>query len=158
MTINYNGKDVKLRPDCSGLVGCMLRIYGAIPENQNVTSSTLCSSGTIKEGFTYGGWSGWDNLQEGDIITRSGHVEVFAYNKDGKHYVYNGGSTNALCSPGATETGHKNGYTVVWRPGNAGTGAAVVGLDGISYDSSGTSSGGDTDILGGITNVFSQYA
>ena len=158
MTINYNGKDVKLRPDCSGLVGCMLRIYGAIPSNQNVTSTSLCSSGTIKEGFTYGGWSGWDNLKEGDIITKKGHVEVFAYNKDGKHYVYNGGSTNALCSPGATETGHKNGYTVVWRPGNAGTGAAVVGLDGVSYDSSGMSSGGSTDILGGITNVFSQYA
>ena len=151
MTINYNGKDIKLRPDCSGLVGCMLRIYGAIPEGQNVTSSSLCSNNAIQDGFTYGGWTGWENLQEGDIITRSGHVEVFCRNENGKHYVYNGGSTKALCSPDATVTGHPDGYTVVWRPGNAGTGGSVV-------TGSSSSSGGLTDVMSNISNVFSKYS
>lgn len=156
MTINYNGKDIKLRPDCSGLVGCMLRIYGAIPENQNVTSSSLCNSNAIADGFTYGGWTGWDNLQEGDIITRNGHVEVFCRNENGKHYVYNGGSTNALCSPDATVTGHPGGYTVVWRPGNAGTGGNVV--SGGDTSGSSSSSGGLTDLMSNVSNVFSQFS
>lgn len=161
MTINYNGRNVTLRPDCSGLVGCMLRIYGAIPEGTNVTSSSLCGKNAIKDGFTWGGWPGWENLKEGDIITRNGHVEIFAYNKDGKHYVYNGGSTNALGSAGATVTGHPQGYTVVWRPGNAGTGANVVGVDGTASMNStgGTSSkSGASDIMSNVTNLFSQYA
>ena len=155
MTINYNGKTIRLRPDCSGLVGCMLRIYGAIPEGQNVTSSSLLNKGAIKDGFTYGGWTGWDNLKEGDIITRNGHVEIFCRNEGGQHYVYNGGSTKALCSPGATVTGHPQGYTAVWRPGNAGTGGDVV--SGGSSDSS-SSSGGITDLLSNVTNVFSKYS
>ena len=155
MTINYNGKTIRLRPDCSGLVGCMLRIYGAIPEGQNVTSSSLLSKGAIKDGFTYGGWTGWDNLKEGDIITRNGHVEIFCRNEGGQHYVYNGGSTKALGSPGATVTGHPQGYTAVWRPGNAGTGGDVV--SGGSSDSS-SSSGGITDLLSNVTNVFSKYS
>lgn len=154
MTINYNGKTIRLRPDCSGLVGCMLRIYGAIPEGQNVTSSSLLSKGAIKDGFTYGGWTGWDNLKEGDIITRNGHVEIFCRNEGGQHYVYNGGSTKALGSPGATVTGHPQGYTAVWRPGNAGTGGDVI--SGGSSDSS--SSGGITDLLSNVTNVFSKYS
>ena len=161
MTINYNGRNVTLRPDCSGLVGCMLRIYGAIPEGTNVTSSSLCGKNAIKDGFTWGGWPGWENLKEGDIITRNGHVEIFAYNKDGKHYVYNGGSTNALGSAGATVTGHSQGYTVVWRPGNAGTGANVVGVDGTaSMNSTGgtSSTSGASDIMSNVTNLFSQYA
>jgi hypothetical protein len=154
MYITYNGKKWKMRPDCSGLVGIMLQIYGAIPEGTNVTSSSLCSSGAISDGFTYGGWPGWDNLQEGDIITRHGHVEIFCRNENGTHYVYNGGSTDALCSAGATKTGHSQGYEVVWRPGDAGTGSNVVstGDATVSTDSSSSSD----DIASNVASVFSQ--
>jgi hypothetical protein len=154
MYITYNGKKWKMRPDCSGLVGIMLQIYGAIPEGTNVTSSSLCSSGAISDGFTYGGWPGWDNLQEGDIITRHGHVEVFCRNENGTHYVYNGGSTDALCSAGATKTGHSQGYEVVWRPGDAGTGSNVVstGDATVSTDSSSSSD----DVASNVASVFSQ--
>lgn len=161
MTINYNGQNITLRPDCSGLVGCMLQIYGAIPPGTNVTSRSLLSDGAIPEGFTKGGWPGWEGLQEGDIITRSGHVEIFA-NNNGGHNVYNGGSTSALGSPGPTPTGHSQGYDVVWRPGNAGTGAgAVSGSAGnatVSNTSSGNSSGGFTDIVSKAGNVFTKFA
>lgn len=161
MTINYNGQNITLRPDCSGLVGCMLQIYGAIPPGTNVTSRSLLSDGAIPEGFTKGGWPGWEGLQEGDIITRSGHVEIFA-NNNGGHNVYNGGSTSALGSPGPTPTGHSQGYDVVWRPGNAGTGAgAVSGSAGgatVSNTPSGNSSGGFTDMISKAGNVFTKFA
>lgn len=165
MTINYDGQSITLRPDCSGLVGCMLRIYGAIPSGANVTSDSLLNDGAIQEGFTKGGWPGWDGLQEGDIITRSGHVEVFAYNQDGKHYVYNGGSTAALGSAGPTLTGHSDGYSVVWRPGNAGTGVgAITATDtsGAAFASIDTttssSSSGITDFISKAGSIFTQAA
>ena len=165
ITINYKGTDLKVRTDCSGFVGACLKLYGAIPMNQNITSRSLLQDGNIGSGFTYGGWNGWDNLKEGDIITRNGHVEIFSHNSSGVHYVYNCGSTSSLGSPSPTPTGHKNGYTVVWRPGNAGTGANVVSVDASatsSTASSGTSqtssSNSLTDIIGKVGGVFSKFA
>lgn len=164
MTINYNGQNVTLRPDCSGLVGCMLQLYGAIPQGANVTSRSLLADGAIPEGFTKGPWPGWEGLQEGDIISRSGHVEIFA-NNNGGHNVYNGGSTSALGSPGPTPTGHAGGYEVVWRPGNAGTGAGAVSgsAGGATVSSTGTaggttSNGGITDTLSKVGSVFTKFA
>ena len=115
ISLNVNGKSMNMRTDCSGLVGAMLKIYGAIPENQNVTSYSLLNSNAIPDKFDMIPWPGWDSLVEGDIMSRSGHVEIFGKNEGGSHMVYNGGSTNALCSPGLTYTSHKDGYQVVWR-------------------------------------------
>lgn len=114
INISINGKSLSVRPDCSGIVAAMLKIYGVLPENGNVTSDSLLGNNAIGNGFDRMGWPGWDALLEGDIITRSGHVEIFAYNNGGTHYVYNGGSTSALRNPGPTVSS-KPSYQVVWR-------------------------------------------
>lgn len=158
MTINYNGQNVTLRPDCSGLVGCCLRIYGAIPEGANVTSSSLLAPGAISNGFTRMQWTSWDDLKEGDIITRSGHVEIFCRNEGGVHYVYNGGSTSALGSADATPTGHKQGYQVVWRPSNAGTGGGAISAGAADLSATGASGGNVlSQIMTGATGIVSQF-
>lgn len=161
MTINYNGQNITLRTDCSGYVGTCLKIYGAIPQGQNVTSSWLLNQNNINEGFTYGGFPGWDGLTAGDILVRNGHTEIFAYNSGGTHYVFNCGSTGAMQTPGPSETTHKEGYTAVWRPGDAGTGAEVTG-DGTVLETSGQSTVQTNDsglsTLSKIGNIFSAAA
>ena len=115
INITYNGRTVKTRTDCTGIIATMLKFYGVLPESTNITSRVLLTEGAIPNGFTKSPWPGWDKLVEGDIISRAGHAEIFAFNNGNKHMVYNGGSTNALASPGATYTGHKDGYDVIWR-------------------------------------------
>lgn len=166
ITINYKGKSLRVRTDCSGYVGACLQLYGAIPEGTNVTSSSLMGQNAISSGFTYGGFPGWEGLKQGDIITRNGHVEIFDRNEGNNHYVYSNGSTNTIRSSKSTITGHPDGYDVVWRPGNAGTGAEIV--SGATVDNSGSastntssnekSSNGFTDVLSKVTGVFTKYA
>lgn len=178
MKINYNGEEWTLRPDCSGLVGVCLQIYGAIPRGTNVTSRSLLSESAGLKGFSFGGWPGWEGLKEGDIISRDGHVEIFGKNEGGRHLVYNGGSTEALGTAGMSGTGHKEGYSVVWRPGNAGTGAgAIIAADqgspasnsggfmsGVSDAASSvgsavkTGANTVTDVLGKVGSVFTKFA
>lgn len=149
-TIVYNGESYSVRPDCSGIIAAMLQIYGALPKGKTTTSAELHRDGAIPKGFTKMPFPGWGGLNEGDIIVKGGHVEIFANNNGGKHYVYNGGSTKSLRSAGPTISGGGN-YTVMWRPNIAGngsmfsgtTGGAVLGSNsGYSYDSSGSSYGG----------------
>lgn len=119
LKLNVNGKQMSMRPDCSGLVGTMLKVYGAIPENQNITSSSLGNDSTITNGFSKTAFPGWDSLVEGDILVSPGsHTEVFAKNEGGKHYVYNGGSTKSLRNPGATVSSH-SAYNCIWRCQNS---------------------------------------
>lgn len=113
--LNVNGKELTMRPDCSGLVGTMLKIYGSVPENQNVTSSYLGGESAIQSGFSRADFPGWDSLVEGDILVAPGsHTEVFAHNDGNHHYVYNGGSTPSLRNAGATVSGHSS-YKYIWR-------------------------------------------
>lgn len=165
ITINYKGKSLRVRTDCSGYVGACLQLYGAIPEGTNVTSSSLMSQNAISSGFTYGGFPGWEGLKQGDIITRNGHVEIFDRNEGSNHYVYSNGSTKTIRSAKATITGHPDGYSVVWRPGNAGTGAEVVSSANVDSSSSDTSSSsgssssnGITDVLTKVGGVFTKFA
>lgn len=109
-----NNKTLKVRPDCTGIISAMLKVYGALPEGGNVNSTALLSDGAIPEKFDKAKWPGWDGLLEGDIMSRSGHAEIFAFNDGDKHYVYNGGSTKSLAAPGATRSS-KPSYDVIWR-------------------------------------------
>lgn len=113
--IDHNGKDLSVRPDCTGIICAMLKIYGVVESSYNCNSDGFLRDGAIPKGFDKAPWPGWENLIEGDIVVRSGHAEVFAANDGNKHLVYNGGSTDSLRSPGATHTGHKDGYTCIWR-------------------------------------------
>lgn len=112
--ITYKGKTLKVRTDCSGIVCAMLKYYGVMGDNDNMNSSMMMAQGAIKDKFDRASWPGWENLVEGDILTSNGHVEIFATNKDGRHYVYNGGDTGPLCSPGATPSTHSQ-YPIIWR-------------------------------------------
>lgn len=163
--ITYKGTEMTVRNDCSGYVGACLQAYGAIPAGTNVTSLSLLSSSAISSGFTYGGWTGWDNLKQGDIISRNGHVEIFDRNVGNSHYVYSNGCTKDIASSTSTVSDNGN-YTVVWRPGNAGTGAEVSATVDTSSSSdttsttssSSSSSGGLTSILSKLGSIFTQTA
>jgi murein DD-endopeptidase MepM/ murein hydrolase activator NlpD len=132
VNVTANNKTYKTRVDCSGIIATMLKIYGVLGDSVNVTSSSLLSNNCIPSGFTQVSWPGWDKLVEGDIMARSGHTEIFAYNDGSKHYVYNGGSTKALRAAGATVSGGSP-FTVIWRCNEVGS---SIGTDGSSLVSS----------------------
>ena len=167
--ITVGGKTLSVRTDCSGYVAACLKYFGVLNDSTNLTSSLITNRGNsamLATGFTPGGWPGWDGLQEGDILALNGHTEIFAYNKDGKHYVYNCGSNNSTNSAVPTVTGHNGGYSTVWRCGPAGTGvvegaASIDGTMATSYSSGGsTSSGGGVssfgELLSGAATAFSN--
>ena len=109
----------EFRPDCSGFVSLCLELYGKFGKGQKYSSSSFVGAPSI-DGFTKYSWSGWQNLQQGDIIAVNGHVEIFDHNDGGAHYVYNCGSNSSARVPGTTRSGH-SAYTVVWRPNVAGS-------------------------------------
>lgn len=160
-TIKVDGSEYKVRWDCSGYVSCCLQVYGVKSKGWVTNSTGFASSSCNIDKFKYMSWPGWDNLQEGDIIARSGHVEIFAYNKNGQHYVYNAGSTNAINATSPTGTGHPQGYTGVWRPNDPGQGVELA-TDSTSNDatvsSDSSSSSDETDALSRITDLTNQFS
>ena len=160
--ITIGEKTLSVRTDCSGFVSACLKFYGVLDDNTNLTSSVLAGDSPQMQnsGFTGGGFPGWDGCKEGDILAISGHTEIFSHMEGSTPYVYNCGSTKSLQSAEPTPTGHKSGYTKVWRPGPAGTGCVS------SYDaSSGASVDGSSGGIGSLfksddrsTNIFSAIA
>ena len=149
LPIGVNDAIYTVRTDCSGYVSACLWASGASPIGTNWNSQSLLNAASIP-GFVKYTWNGWDNLQEGDIIAYgeggkkidangseyygwSGHTEIFAYNSNGKHYVYSNGSTNSLRSAVPTVAGN-HGYTAsntcVWRPINPGSSSTTVDVAG----------------------------
>ena len=157
--INIGGKELMARPDCSGLVSACLKCYGVLDTNlSSADYANPNNQAMLDSGFTPVSWSGWDSLTEGDIIAKTGHVEIFAYNENGQHYVYNGGSTNALQSAGATVHAYPE-YTLVWTPGGAGDSAVAptVGATSSSSSSSSSASSIDTKSLAGMGSLLSSF-
>lgn len=132
--ITINGVTKSVRPDCSGFVSACLMYYGSL--NSTISSSAFTTLGSL-EGFTKSSWPGWENLQAGDIIALNGHVEIFAQNQNGRHFVYNAGSTNAIRHPSISYSSHSS-YTTVWRPNEAGN------LDSLAMNSSSTANTSDS--------------
>lgn len=161
ITITVGGKSMKCRTDCSGYVQTCLKYYGVMPEGTNISSANVKNAGdaTMKNtGFTPGGWPGWEGLQEGDVLGTSGHTEIFAWNKNGKHYVYNCGSDSSTNSPVPTVSGHSS-YQCVWRVGNAGTGVvSSTDVSGASADGGSYSGGDSSSSTSSSSGGFSSFA
>lgn len=91
-TATYNNQQYSVRQDCSGYVGFCLYIAGF------TSSTTPISSGTTV-GFVQsigGAVVDSSNIQQGDILVYSGHVEIFDHlGEDGSTYVYNWGGTSS---------------------------------------------------------------
>lgn len=118
MTITSNGYTRTMRTDCSGFVSIALSCY--LGRDISETSNSLLGNSSIaNSGFTPMNWPGWEGLQTGDIITRSGHVEIFNRIENGQHYVWNCGSDASCNSAAPTISGHDS-YTKIWRLGNSG--------------------------------------
>lgn len=159
--ITIGGKTLTVRTDCSGFVSACLKYYGVMDDASSLTSSEIANtSNNIMQssGFTASNWSGWDTLQEGDIIALNGHTEIFARNENGQHYVYNCGSNSSVNNPNATTSGHSS-YTTVWSPGGAGA-ASIAGASVDTATSSADS--GSTSIWDklktGVSNFFSEFS
>lgn len=119
--VSIGGETVNVRRDCSGFVSACCHFYGAPILNQTSTYFTSRNHPELeKSGFNSAPWPGWDKLVPGDIISRNGHVEIFAGNKNGGHYVYNVGSDASANNPNATRSA-KSSYTTIWRPKEAGS-------------------------------------
>lgn len=157
--ITIGDKTITMRTDCSGFTSTCLKFFGVVPEDVNLTSTQFAdqNNSTMKNsGFTVEGWPGWDGLREGDIIAKVGHVEIFAYNKDGSHYVYNVGGNDSANSADPTKSA-KSEYTTVWLPGRAGDGCIVASdTSGDATVNSDASSG--EDIFSKIGSLFSAVA
>lgn len=116
INITCNGKTIRTRTDCTGIICSMLKLYGVVDDGYINNSYGFLKDGAIPKGFDKAPWPGWDGCIEGDIIVRGGHAEVFSHTENGKHKVYSGGSTKSLRSAGPTYTGHESGYECIWRP------------------------------------------
>ena len=127
--ITLNGVTKKVRTDCSGFVSACLQFYGInIPTQTSVTFTSSNLTQLIDAGFVKMPFTSWESLVPGDIISRNGHVEIFARIENGRHYVYNCGSDSSVNNPDATISA-RSSYTTVWRPQNAGS-AVVNGILG----------------------------
>jgi len=163
VTVTLGGKPLSVRTDCSGYVTACLKFFGVIDDKANLVSNNYANPNTqalLKAGFSSHPFTSWDLLEEGDIIGVNGHVEIFAYNKDGKHYVYNCGSDKSCNSPIPTVTGHKT-YTTYWTPGEPGSGIADASsvsssADGSTTGDATTSSSSGMDFFSKITSFFSE--
>lgn len=156
--IKVDGTTYSVRWDCSGFVSACLQVYGVKPKGWTTNASGFASKAANLDKFTFMAWPGWDNLQEGDIMARDGHTEIFAWNKGGKHYVYNAGSTKAIKATSPTSSS-KDSYSAVWRPNNPGAGVTLVTgtTDGTTASISGDYSSGGMTVLDKINNLFDQY-
>ena len=176
INITVGGKEIKMRTDCSGFCTACMIFYGVIPDNSSFwTGSYLPNNGAFSSAISNSGfkgrkWSGWDDLTEGDIIVNTSHMEIFAKNEGGQHYVYNCGSNDSTNNPNATISGH-SGYDYVWSPGPAGKncvdGIADLSANGSTSGSSssdatadGSSSGQSKldKLTSGISNFFSAFS
>ena len=116
-TININGLQYTVRPDCSGYVAACLFYFGVLTASQ---ADSLWTGNMEKlmesTKFQKRKYTNVKDLKEGDILLRPGHTQIWAYkNQNNSWYVYNGGSTDALRSPRETST-NKNGFTYVFSP------------------------------------------
>ena len=158
--IKVDNKTYNVRWDCSGFVSACLEVYGSFKKGQKTNSTGFVNMKNLS-GFTPMNWCGWDKLQEGDIIARNGHVEIFAYNKKGKHFVYNAGSTEAINATEPSGSSHSD-YTRVLRPDEPGEGVELQ-TDTASSDAT-TSNGSETNtdpsngFLDNFQALASEYA
>lgn len=150
ITINVGGRTLPARSDCTGMISAALALYTGAPKEFAYSSYSYtkttgdCAQMLTSAGFKPSSWPGWENLKEGDILSRDGHAVVFCRNEGGTHLVYNCGSTNAVNNPNPTSNGAR-GYTTVWRIGQTCSGGIsnfdVEGGGVSTYGSSGTDSG-----------------
>ena len=120
-SIELNEKTYKVRRDCSGYVSACLRIYTGKEFSLSSENITKRKQGSIP-GFTKYVFSGWNNLQAGDIVAYCGHVEIFAgLDEHGAPLVYSNGSTEGLHNPTWQSESKSHSYAVVWRPNSTGS-------------------------------------
>ena len=114
------GRELSVRTDCSGFVRACVDYYGYDKIGNLWTGNMLSDSSELKTlaGFTRRSWTGWDDLNEGDIIVNDHHTEIFSKNENGRHYVWNCGDDSSCNTP--EETTDTASYTTVWTPGPPG--------------------------------------
>lgn len=152
-SIELNGKTYSVRRDCSGYVSACLSVYTGKTFSYSSENFTKHKQGSIP-GFTKYVFSGWNNLQAGDIIAYCGHVEIFAgLDEHGAPLVYSNGSTEGLHSALPRSESKSHNYAVVWRPNSTGSETD----DGTTSDE--TTGGGTTDsshnLIKSLENVTS---
>ena len=154
ITIEIDGKKLRVRTDCSGFVAACLKYYGVLPDNTNLTSNIMLSTASYNPMYNTGFSrikcdSGLSNCKTGDIIVRSGHVEIYV----GPNRVYNCGSDSSVNYAGATGLSYKS-YDTIWRPGDAGADA----IEGLNYDDNGvtTTTTRKTNTLSSIFSAVSD--
>lgn len=133
ISVTHADKTFNIRTDCSGFVTGVLKFMNILSKSANATSKSFTAT-VFKElennGFKSIPFTKWEDLKSGDIIALDGHVEIFAYIKDGKNYVFNAGSNSSINSATPTVSTHVK-YTTVWRPNDAGK--FVGDLAGMEY-------------------------
>ena len=149
-TIKINGKSKRVRTDCSGFVTACLQVYGV--KVGSLTSNSFLGSinALSKAGFKKMKWKGWGSLKKGDIIAKSGHVEIFSDNKGGSHHVWNFGSPKSAYKQGTTSDNRS--YTVVWRaPSAKGSGLLLPATSSIF-----SAKGSDTSETGSMSDIVNN--
>lgn len=122
LLINIDNVEKSVRRDCSGYVSACLTFYGSFNTDQTWSSANFCDYPTIR-GFDKLYTKDMDytkDFQKGDIICKSGHVEIFdSYdeNNSAKYNAYTNGSDKSVINPETTSKARSglSKYTVIWR-------------------------------------------
>ncbi|MBD5585089.1 MAG: peptidoglycan DD-metalloendopeptidase family protein, partial [Clostridia bacterium] len=144
--ISYGNKKINRRPDCSGYVSACITFFSGKDYNNN--SSGMMSDGNASAyGFTKSKFPGWNNLWEGDILIKDGHVEVYYGSVNGSHKSWSVGP-NGIKDPGPGPANTSMSWSYIWRP-NCSTGQRVD-VSNI------TASNGTGELIGDGTTVEAE--
>lgn len=93
---DVNGYVGKSRRDCSGYVSAMLWVMGIINSNAQYGSSTFSNWGTCVATTVDKSNNTFKDVEVGDVLWRSGHVEIIVKIEDDTIYVGNAGGDSQI--------------------------------------------------------------
>lgn len=116
-SVTINEKTKNVRRDCSGYVSACLYYYGTFESETINWASYSFVENTNLAGFEKITDYEYTDLQQGDILAKKGHVEIFDRIEGDNVYVWsNGCGSHVLKSESTIDNSVKNKkYPVVWR-------------------------------------------
>lgn len=162
MSLTSNGFTLTSRTDCSGFVQSCVSCL--VKKNVSFSSGDLLGNNSqlTNAGFVKMSWPGWEGLYQGDIIAKSGHVEIFSHNEGSKHFVWNCGSDSSCNNPNPTPSA-KSSYQVIWRLRDSNGSTIPIGSKSLESTISGMnsstslSSPGFSGFIDSITNLGYRF-
>lgn len=105
--VDTDGTTYEVRPDCSGFCSYVFFCMG-LTKNTQYTTSGILETSMPALGFKRIKINDASDLRPGDVLSYSGHMEIYhSMKSNGSMVVYNWGGKSSVAVPGTTTSGHK---------------------------------------------------